>query len=80
MTVGALEVLLVLFFVLLIIGPRRIVNLGRSLGRGVRDFKLEFGKDKKAVGDRPSAISENEEDDADGDTLRNPRQGTKDHR
>ena len=47
MTVGALEILLVLFVALLIIGPRRIVDLGRSLGRGVRDFKLEFGRDKK---------------------------------
>ena len=47
MTIGALEILLVLFVVLLIIGPRRIVDLGRSLGRGVRDFKLEFSSDKK---------------------------------
>ena len=44
MTVGALEILLVLLVVLLIIGPRRIADLGRSLGRGVRDFKLEFGR------------------------------------
>ena len=42
MTVGAFEILLVLFLVLLVIGPRRIADLGRSLGRGVRDFKLEF--------------------------------------
>ncbi len=68
MTVGALEILLVLFFVLLIIGPRRVANLGRSLGRGVRDFKLEFDRDKKAVGDQPSAISKNEVDDTDGDS------------
>ncbi len=54
MTVGALEILLVLFFVLLIIGPRRVANLGRSLGRGVRDFKLEIDRDKKSVGDQPS--------------------------
>ncbi len=47
MTIGVLEILLVLFIVLLIIGPRRIVDLGRSLGRGVRDFKFEFGRDKK---------------------------------
>lgn len=47
MTVGPLEILLVLFVVLLIIGPRRIADLGRSLGRGVRDFKLEFDRDKK---------------------------------
>ena len=65
MTVGALEILLVLFFVLLIIGPRRVANLGRSLGRGVRDFKLEFDRDKKSVGDQRSAI--NAADDTDGD-------------
>jgi TatA/E family protein of Tat protein translocase len=47
MTVGPLEILLVLFVVLLILGPRRIADLGRALGRGVRDFKLEFGRDKK---------------------------------
>lgn len=47
MTLGALEVLLVLFVILLIVGPRRIVDLGRALGRGVRDFKLGFGRDKK---------------------------------
>lgn len=48
MTVGALEVIVVLSIVLLLIGPRRIVAMGRSLGRGVRDFKLEFGNDKQS--------------------------------
>lgn len=48
MTFGALEILLVLFIVLLIVGPRRIANLGRSLGRGVRDFRREFSSDKKS--------------------------------
>ncbi len=66
MTVGALEILLVLFVVLLLIGPRRIVEMGRALGRGVRDFKLEFGK--KAVSDQQSAVSKNEKADA----LQNP--------
>ncbi len=47
MGVGILEILLVLFVVLLIIGPRRVANLGRSLGRGVRDFKLEFGRKER---------------------------------
>ena len=42
MTVGALEILLVLAVVLLLIGPRRIADLGRSLGRGVRDFRGEL--------------------------------------
>ncbi len=65
MMVGALEILLVLFVVLLLIGPRRVANLGRSLGRSVRDFKLEFGKDKKALGDQRSATSKNKEPDTD---------------
>ena len=47
MGIGVLEILLVLFVVLLIIGPRRVANLGRSLGRGVRDFKLEFGRKER---------------------------------
>ncbi len=47
MIVGALEIFLILFVVLLILGPRRIAHLGRALGRGVRDFKLEFGREKK---------------------------------
>ena len=48
MSVGPLEILLVLLVVLLIIGPRRVADLGRSLGRGVRDFNLEFGRKDNA--------------------------------
>ena len=55
MAVGVLEILLVLLVVLLVIGPRRIADLGRSLGRGVRDFKLEFGRKERdrELGDAP---------------------------
>jgi Sec-independent protein translocase protein TatA len=63
MTVGVLEVLFVLFVVLLILGPRRIVDLGR----GVRDFKLEFGN--RAGGNRRSSIGEDQEA---GDDDRKP--------
>ena len=57
MVVGALEVLLVLLVVLLVLGPRRIADLGRSLGRGVRDFKLEFGRKEndRELGDAPDS-------------------------
>ena len=47
MTLGALETLLILSIVLLLIGPRRIAATGLSLGRGIRDFKLEFSKQDK---------------------------------
>lgn len=46
MTLGLLEILLV-FLVFLVLGPRRIANLFRSLGRGVHDFAESLGRDKK---------------------------------
>jgi Sec-independent protein translocase protein TatA len=45
-SVGLFEILLV-FVVLLALGPRRIANLLRSLGRGVHDFVETLGRDKK---------------------------------
>ncbi len=46
MSIGLLEILLV-FLVFLILGPRRIADLLRSLGRGVHDFMDALGRDKK---------------------------------
>ena len=46
MSVGLFEILLVLV-VFLILGPRRISDLLRSLGRGVHDFVETLGRDKK---------------------------------
>ena len=45
MPVGLLEILLV-FLVFLIMGPRRIANLFRSLGTGINDFVQTLGRDK----------------------------------
>jgi Sec-independent protein translocase protein TatA len=46
MSLGILEILLVLV-VFTILGPKRIANLLRSLGRGVHDFIDALGRDKK---------------------------------
>jgi TatA/E family protein of Tat protein translocase len=67
MIVGVLEIFLVLIVVLLILGPRRIADLGSALGRGVRDFKLEFGN--KVAGHRRSGIGKEREAD---DNRRQP--------
>lgn len=49
MTFGLLEIGLLLFVIFLVLGPKRITNLFQALGRGIRDFKLEFGeKDKNS--------------------------------
>jgi sec-independent protein translocase protein TatA len=45
--VGPLEITIVLVIVLVIFGPKRLPDLGRSLGRGMREFKDSVtGKDK----------------------------------
>ena len=46
MSVGLIELLLV-FMVFMILGPKRIADLLRSLGRGVHDFVGALGHDKK---------------------------------
>ena len=46
MSLGLIEILLV-FLVFLVLGPRRIADLLRSLGRGVHDFVDALGRDKE---------------------------------
>ena len=46
-TPGPLEIIVILVIVLVIFGPKRLPDLGRSLGRGMREFKDSVtGKDK----------------------------------
>ena len=61
-TPGPLEIVIILVIVLVIFGPKRLPDLGKSLGRGMREFKDSVtGKDKeheqldsvKTVGDAP---------------------------
>lgn len=46
MTLGLIEILLV-FLVFVIVGPRRIADLFRSVGRGAHDFVDNLGRDKE---------------------------------
>ncbi len=52
------EIILLVFILLLIFGPKRLPGLGRSLGEGMRDFKDGItGKDKDtaaAEGQQPA--------------------------
>lgn len=44
--IGSAELLLIFGLVLLVFGPQRLPEIGRALGRGLRDFKkatLELG-------------------------------------
>ena len=43
--VGPLEIAVVLIIVLIIFGPKRLPELGRSVGRGIREFKGSLSGD-----------------------------------
>jgi sec-independent protein translocase protein TatA len=38
-TIGPMELIVVLLVALLVVGPRKLPQLGRSLGTGMREFK-----------------------------------------
>jgi sec-independent protein translocase protein TatA len=44
--IGPLEIAVVLIIVLIIFGPKRLPELGQSLGRGIREFRSSIGSDK----------------------------------
>ena len=58
-TPGPLEIIIILVIVLIVFGPKRLPDLGRSLGRGMREFKDSVtGKDKDEL---PEASAETPE-------------------
>jgi sec-independent protein translocase protein TatA len=44
--VGPLEIAVVLIIVLIIFGPKRLPELGKSMGRGIREFKNSLTGDQ----------------------------------
>src|SRR3954451_22261933 len=77
--VGPLEIGLVLLVVLVIFGPKRLPDLGRSLGRGMREFKDSVtGKDKDELPSGESSTDTVKAEPADGErerAQRRPRGG-----
>ncbi len=43
--IGPLEVLVVLIIALVIFGPKRLPELGRSMGKGIREFRGSISGD-----------------------------------
>jgi sec-independent protein translocase protein TatA len=46
--IGPLEIILVLAIALIVLGPKRLPEAGRSVGRGIRNFKAAIGGDDDA--------------------------------
>lgn len=52
--VGPMEIILVLIVALIVFGPKKLPDLGHSLGKGIREFKGSIeGETKKESEPRP---------------------------
>ncbi len=57
--VGPMEIAIVLIIALVVFGPKRLPDLGRSLGKGIREFKGSIGADDPAEEHAPAKEIEN---------------------
>jgi sec-independent protein translocase protein TatA len=60
--IGPLEIVIVLIIVLIVFGPKRLPDLGRSLGRGLREFKDSVSGENKE--ELPAATRHSAPDEA----------------
>ena len=51
--IGTVEIVLILIAALIVFGPKRLPELGRSMGRGIREFKNSVTSDKDDDDDVP---------------------------
>ena len=54
--IGPLEIIVILIIALVVFGPKRLPELGRSMGKGMREFR--------------SSVTGKDDDDDDDDDLR----------
>jgi sec-independent protein translocase protein TatA len=61
--IGPLELVVVLIIAIVVVGPKKLPQLGKSLGSGMREFK-----------DSVTGKSKDDDDDEDQDALARPAQ------
>jgi sec-independent protein translocase protein TatA len=79
--VGPLELIVVLIIALVIFGPKRLPELGRSMGKGIREFRGSIsGKgddddDDEETSSKPPAIegAQDADEPVEGEVVTNQR-------
>ncbi len=72
MPFGPLEIGIVLLIVLVVFGPKRLPDLGRSLGSGMREFKDSITGNHKDEDDGPSKLTAAAKADEPDETAKRP--------
>lgn len=55
--IGPMEIALVLVIALLVLGPKRLPEAGRSIGKGMREFKDSISGISKNDDDQPQDLT-----------------------
>jgi sec-independent protein translocase protein TatA len=54
--IGPMELIIVLIIALIVIGPKKLPDFGRSLGRGMREFKESITGERRDDDDDVEAL------------------------
>jgi sec-independent protein translocase protein TatA len=54
--IGPAELIVVLVIALLVIGPKRLPEVGKSLGKGMREFKDSLSGDSRDEDEEPAPL------------------------
>ena len=65
------ELAIILVIVLVIFGASRVPEIGRALGKGIREFKGSVSDVKESVGDKPAADSAAQEKPEEAPSAKN---------
>jgi sec-independent protein translocase protein TatA len=54
--IGPMELVIVLAIALIVLGPKKLPEVGRSLGKGLREFKESVSGENHDDDDEPAAL------------------------
>jgi sec-independent protein translocase protein TatA len=69
--VGPLEIAIVLVIVLIIFGPKRLPELGKSMGKGIREFRgsMSGDNDRDDVDDKRAELESSQAGEAEAEAV-----------